>query len=144
MKKIKEIAVISTETINIDPKAYTYNRPKGGRWIKKVGQKDMAVRDKFPEAEIYMLYARQINTKGEKALDNLLGFLTDAPFGTPELINSFKNANKEFYLVDCGTHHSLVVVTDDTMYINYLEEKTFDKKFKITPFQFQNLGQLKR
>ena len=43
--------------------------------------------------------AKWESDKGLPDIDNTLGFLTDAPFGTPGLINSFKNMNKEFYLV---------------------------------------------
>ena len=43
-----------------------------------------------PDTEIHTLLGKFKLTKSEKAIDNLLGFFTDASFGTPELINSFK------------------------------------------------------
>ena len=57
-------------------------------------RKDRAVLDKFPDAEIHTLFGEKKLTKGEKVIDNALGFLTDAPFGIPGLINSVKNTDK--------------------------------------------------
>lgn len=59
-------------------------------------RKDRAVRDKFPDAEIYTLLGEQKLTKGEKVIDNVLGILTDAPFGIPGLINSVKTRINSF------------------------------------------------
>ena len=57
------------------------------------------IREKYPDAEIHTLIGKVKLTKGEKVIDNVLGFFTDVPFGTPDLINSFKNMDKEFYIV---------------------------------------------
>ena len=75
-----------------------YNLSDYGKGIKKE-KKDRVIREKFPDAEIHTLLGKLKLTKSEKVIDNLLGFFTDAPFGTPELINNFKNMDKEFYLV---------------------------------------------
>lgn len=40
-------------------------------------------------------------TLGEKIIDNVLGFIFDAPFGMPELANGLKNIDKAFYLDLC-------------------------------------------
>lgn len=60
----------------------------------------MVVMKKYPDAEIRYLAGKQILTRGEKITDNAIGFLTYAPFGIPNLLNSIKNADKEFYLVN--------------------------------------------
>ncbi|MEE0962888.1 MAG: hypothetical protein U0L73_01565, partial [Ruminococcus bromii] len=76
-------------------------------------KKDRVIREKFPDAQIHTLLGKLKLTKSEKVIDNLLGFFTDAPFGTPELINSFKNMDKEFYLVEKDGKQFLVTVTDE-------------------------------
>lgn len=67
-----------------------YDLSNYGKGIKKK-KKDRVIREKFPNAEIRTLLGSLKLTKSEKVIGNLLGFFTDAPFGTPELINSFKN-----------------------------------------------------
>ena len=73
----------------------------------------MLVKNTFNGAEIYTLIGKINLSKKEKALDNALGFFTDLPFGTPELINSIKHLNKEFYLVNQAEKQFLVVVTNE-------------------------------
>lgn len=75
-----------------------YNLAEYGKGSKGK-QKDRAVRDKFPDAEIHTLLGEQKLTKGEKVIDNVLGF-TVAPFGIPGLINSVKNMDKQYYLLE--------------------------------------------
>ena len=90
-----------------------YNLSDYGKGSKKK-KKDRVIREKFPDAEIHTLLGKLKLTKSEKVIDNLLGFFTDAPFGTPELINSFKNMDKEFYLVEKDGKQFLVTVTDES------------------------------
>ena len=47
-------------------------------------KKDAVVYAKYPNAVISPLLAKKKSTKGQKIFGNLLGFLTDAPFGTDE------------------------------------------------------------
>jgi transcriptional regulator with XRE-family HTH domain len=122
---------------------YDYKKSFSGRWVKKTGKKDMAVKAQFPDAEIWMLFGEQICTKSEKVVDNLLGFLTDAPFGVPQFINSVKNLDKEFYLVSQGEKHYFVTVFDDFIESRQLSKKIEDKKFEIGNFRFVNVGKLK-
>ena len=129
------------EPISLDD--YSYKPKYSGRWVKKTGKKDMIVKEKYPDCEIYMLVAQQINTKSEKIIDNLIGFLTDAPFGIPEIINGFKNADKEFYLVIQKEKQFLVTVTDEFIESRQLSQKITDKKFEIGQFRFINCGVLK-
>jgi transcriptional regulator with XRE-family HTH domain len=122
------------EEINLDdyhPEHFTFR----GRWNKKIGKKDMVVRTQYPDAEIHYLVAEQILTKAEKAIDWGLG-LTVAAFGVPQTINSFKNADKYFYLVDDGDKQFLVTVTDEFIESRQLASKITDKKFCIGEFRF--------
>lgn len=132
---------IIREKINLAD--YDYKRSFSGRWIKKTGQKDMIVKERFPDADIYMLVCEKINTKEEKIVDNLLGFLTDAPFGIPQLINGLKNLDKEVYLVEQKEQQFFVMVTDEFIEIRKLCKHITEKRFVIGEFRFVNVGLLK-
>ena len=129
---------VMREEINLDD--YTYTRKLKGRWSKKSGKKDMVVLQKYPNAEIHGLLGKQILTKGEKITDNAIGFLTDTPFGIPELLNGIKNTDKEFYLVNQSDKQFFVIVTDEFMESRQLAEKIADKKFSIGNFSFVDCG----
>lgn len=123
---------------------YTYTRTIKGRWNKKAGKKDTIVKEKYPNGEIHYLMGKQILTKAEKITDNLIGFLTDAPFGIPDILNGFKNADKEFYLVNQSDKQFFVIVTDEFIESRQLSEKITDKKFSIGNFSFSDCGVLPR
>ena len=112
-----------------------YNLSDYGKGIKKK-KKDRVIREKFPDAEIHTLLGKLKLTKSEKVIDNLLGFFTDAPFGTPELINSFKNMDKEFYLVQQGEKQYFVTVTDEFVGSRRLAKHITADKFEIGNWQF--------
>lgn len=96
----------------------------------KAKKKDCAVRDRFPNAKIIPLLGEQKLTKGEKVIDNVLGF-TVAPFGVPGLINSVKNMDKQFYLIEKESEQFLVTVTDEFIESRQLSRRITDKKFEI-------------
>jgi len=129
---------VMREEINLED--YTYTRNFKGRCSKKAGKKDMIVMEKYPNAEIHGLLGKQILTKGEKITDNAIGFLTDAPFGIPEVLNGIKNTDKEFYLVNQADKQFFVIVTDEFMESRRLAEKIMDKKFSIGNFSFIDCG----
>ena len=112
-----------------------YNLSDYGKGIKKK-KKDRVIREKFPDAEIHTLLGKLKLTKSEKVIDNLLGFFTDAPFGTPELINSFKNMDKEFYLVQQGEKQYFVTVTDEFVESRRLAKHITADKLEIGNWQF--------
>ena len=112
-----------------------YNLSDYGKGIKKK-KKDRVIREKFPDAEIHTLLGKLKLTKSEKVIDNLLGFFTDAPFGTPELINSFKNMDKEFYLVEKDGKQFLVTITDEFVETRQLAKRITAEKFEIGNWQF--------
>lgn len=100
----------------------------------------MAVIKKYPNAEIHYLMGKQILTKAERITDNAIGFLTDAPFGIPDIINGFKNTDKEFYLVNQSDKQFFVTVTDEFIESRQLAERITDKKFAIGNFSFIDCG----
>ena len=131
------ISVIREE-INLEE--FTYERKLNGRWVKKAGKKDMVVRSKYPNAEIHYLMGKQIAAKGEKIMDNVIGFLTDAPFGLPDIINGMKNTDKEFYLVNEADKQYFVIVFDEFIESRQLSEKITAHKFEIGNFSFVDCG----
>ena len=112
-----------------------YNLSDYGKGIKKK-KKDRVIREKFPDAEIHTLLGKLKLTKSEKVIGNLLGFFTDAPFGTPELINGFKNMDKEFYLVEKDGKQFLVTITDEFVETRQLAKRITAEKFEIGNWQF--------
>ncbi len=105
---------------------------KGSKFTKK----DRVVRDKFPDGEIHTLIAEKKLTRGEKVVDNLLGILTDAPFGIPSLINSIKNTDKQFYLVEQDGKQFFVTVTDESIESRQLAKHLEGKKFELDDWKF--------
>lgn len=112
-----------------------YQLPEGASGTKRK-KKDRIVREKFPDADIYFLVSHLKLTKGERIIDNLVGFLTDAPFGIPALINSVKNGDKMFYLVEEGDRQYLVMVTDEFIETRPLARRITDNKFEIGDWKF--------
>lgn len=112
-----------------------YNLSDYGKGSKKK-KKDRLILEKFPNATIHTLNGKQKLTKAEKVMDNMIGFLTDAPFGIPEVINSFKNSDKEFYLVEKENKQFFVIVTDEFIETRQLAKHITDKKFEIGNWKF--------
>ena len=112
-----------------------YNLSEYGKGIRKT-KKDRVIRVKFPDAEIYTLLGKQKLTKGEKIVDNALGFLTTAPFGIPEFINGLKNLDREFYLLEKNGKQYFVIVTDEFIETRQLANRITEEKFEIGNWQF--------
>ncbi len=98
--------------------------------------KTRIVMEKYPEAEIWSLIAKQKLTKGEKVIDNVLGFVFDAPFGMPDLANGLKNVDKSFYLVNKDSKQYFVMVTNETIESREMIKPVTDKKFEIGDMKF--------
>ncbi|MDI9519864.1 MAG: helix-turn-helix domain-containing protein [Bacillota bacterium] len=109
----------------------------------KKKKKDRLIKEKFPGAKIHILIGNQKLTKSEKIIDNLLGFLADAPFGIPEFINHAKNLDKAFYLVDQDGKQFFVTVTDEFIETRQLRERFTEKKFEIGNWQFVKAYEMK-
>lgn len=112
--------------------------------LKKLKKKNIIVTDKFPNSDIHRLSATQILTKKEKLADNIVGFLLNGPFGVPDFINSLKNMDKEFYLVNQTDKQFLVVVTDEFIESRQLAVRITEKKFKIGEYSFIDCGSLSK
>ncbi len=115
---------------------------KYGKGFKKK-LKDKIIREKYPDAEIMTLLPAKILTKGEKVIDNLLGWLTSAPFGTPDLINSIKLVGNEYYLVISGDNQYLVIISNEFMEthrMNIKVDTSKGSKFVIGDMRYVNAG----
>mgnify|MGYP006934508846 CR=1 FL=1 len=104
--------------------------------VLKSQKKDRLINEKFKDAKIYTLLAEQKLTKSEKVMDNAIGFLTNAPFGIPQLINSFKNLDKEFYLIEKDDKQFFVIVTDEFVETHRLLKRIDDSKFELGNWKF--------
>ena len=113
----------------------SYSLASLGRGCKKV-KKDRLLRAKFPNARIYTLLGQLEPTKTEKIVDNVLGFLTEAPFGVPEFINGVKNLDKEFYLVEQEEQQFFVTVTDEFLETRLMEPPITQSKFRLGDWSF--------
>ncbi len=115
---------------------------KYGKKRKKV-IKDLIVREKFPKATIHTLVGIQKSTRSEKMIDLLTIMFTDAPSGIPDLINSIKNVNQEFYLVSQEKKQFFVKVTNEFIESRQMVQHVLNQKkekFEIGTFQFINCG----
>lgn len=112
-----------------------YNLPEYGKG-SKTKRKNRVVQEKFPDAEIHTLLGEKKLTKGEKVIDNVLGIFTDAPFGIPGLINSVKNTDKQFYLVEKDGKQFFVTVTDEFIETHQLAKRMNGKKIEIGNWKF--------
>ena len=122
-------------TVDVQVIREAYNLSDYGKGIRKT-KKDRLILEKFPDAEIHTLLGELKLTKGEKVVDNALGFLTDAPFGIPQFINGIKNLDKEFYLVEKDGKQFLVTVTDEFIETCQLAKPITDSKFEIGNWKF--------
>lgn len=111
--------------------------------IKKSRRKSEIVKEKYPEGEIHALSGRQLLTTSERVIDNLVGFLTDAPFGIPDIINSVKNTSKEYFLINSGDSQFFVTVTDEFIESRRLSRRITEKKFQLGGVLFTDLGVMK-
>lgn len=112
---------------------------------RKKGKKDQIVRDKFPNCRISTLITEKVLTKGEKVTDNVIGFLTDAPFGLPQLIHGLKMVNEEYYLAEKENMQFIVKVTDDFIETRRMIANAVNKKgysFVIGDLRFINCGSI--
>lgn len=121
----------------------SYNLSDYGKGIRKT-KKDRVMLEKFPDAEIHTLLGEQILTKGEEAVDNALGFLTNAPFGIPQFINGIKNLDKEYYLIEKDGKQFFVTVTDEFIETRRLAKPITADKFEIGNRRFIKCKFIKR
>ncbi len=99
-------------------------------------KKDKCVREKYPTAKINPLLTKTKLTKGQRIFDNLLGIIADAPFGTAEVYNGLKDADKQYYFVEQEGKQVLVLLTDEFILSRELAEKQCSSKFEIGDVKF--------
>ena len=124
---ILDKAVIK-EQINLD------DYVKEGKLRSK---KDAVVYAKYPNADIVPLLAKKKSTKGQKVFGELLGWLTDAPFGTDELFNQIADVHNAYYLVHQEDMQIFVTVTEDFMESKVLAKKITEDKFEIGNYKYR-------
>ena len=100
-------------------------------------KKDAVVYAKYPNAEIVPLLAKKKSTKGQKVFGELLGWLTDAPFGTDELFNQIADAHNAYYLVHQEDRQIFVTVTEDFIESKIMAKKIIGDKFEIGEYKFR-------
>lgn len=111
---------------------------KYGKGRRKV-IKDRIIREKYPDADIMTLIAKEKLTKAEKAVDTAVWLLTPL-MDVIAFAKSLNNVDNEFYLVNRGQKQYLVVVTREYMESRELSEKVTEKKFEIGNYKFINCG----
>lgn len=116
------------------------NATKCKRILKKDRLCDEAVRAKYPDAEIHYLFHKQVMTKKEKGVQ--IAFWLTTPFANMvEILQSFQNMEKHFYLVDDKGKQYLILITDEFMesrqLARHIESMKLGKKFEIGGFQFR-------
>ncbi len=112
-----------------------YDLSKYGTGRKKK-RKDRLMKEKFPDDEIYTLLPKYKSDKRERIIDNLLGFLTDAPFGIPQFIHECKNLGNEYYLVEKESGQLFVKVSDEFIETRKLPKKIAKDKFDIGEWSY--------
>ena len=104
-------------------------------------RKDKAVREKYPQAEIYNLLADKQTKKG-RIIDNIIGFATDVSFGLPKLISQVDDMDNEYYLVTTDTKQFLVIVSSEFLESRELSERVEGKKFSVGEIQFKKFRKI--
>ncbi len=149
LKAISKLLDVSIDYLLSDGENIDLNVIKEAIDLKSYGKgfkkkiKDKIVREKFPNAEIMTLIPEKVLTKGEKVIDNLLGWLTSAPFGTPDLINSTKFIGNEYYLVINGDSRFLVIISNEFIETHRMHIKVDAEKgsrFQIGEIKYTNAG----
>lgn len=116
-----------------------YNLGAYGRGCKKV-KKDRMMQKKFPDAKICTLLGRPDLSEDAQIVDSTLGFLTTAPFGTPEFMKSMRDLEKDFYLVEREEEQLFVTVTDTFLELRPLHQKQTEKTFRLGSWTFIRCG----
>ncbi|MCR5630084.1 helix-turn-helix domain-containing protein [Eubacterium sp.] len=100
-------------------------------------KKDAVVYAKYPDADITPLLAKKKSSKGQKVFAELLGILTDAPFGTDEVFNQIADARNAYYLVQEEGKQIFVTVTEDFIESKVMAKEIVGNKFEIGDYKFQ-------
>ncbi len=105
----------------------------------KKPQKHNLIRSRYPDSIIYNLLATKLLTKSEKIVDNVLWLGPTGICGIPQIINSLKNVDQEYYLVKGEDKDYLVLITTDYLETRVLPQRINEKTFEIGDFRFKLL-----
>ena len=72
-----------------------------------------------------------------KIFGELLGWLTDAPFGTDEVFNKIADSHNSYYLVHQEDMQIFVTVTEDFIESKVLAKRITEDKFEIGNYKYQ-------
>ncbi len=100
-------------------------------------KKDAVVYAKYPNTDITPLLAKKKSTKGQKVFGELLGWLTDAPFGTDEVFNQIADAHNAYYVVQQDDKQIFVTVSDEFIESRIMAKKITGNKFEMGDYKFQ-------
>ncbi len=100
-------------------------------------KKDAVVYAKYPNADITPLLAKKKSIKGQKVFGELLGWLTDAPFGTDEVFNQIADAHNAYYVVQQDDKQIFVTVSDEFIESRIMAKKITGNKFEMGDYKFQ-------
>ena len=100
-------------------------------------KKDAVVYEKYSDADITPLLGTKKSTKGQRIVGELLGWFTDAPFGTDKVLNQMADIDKAYYLVEQKDTQILVTVTEDFMESKVLAKKIDGDKFEIGDYKYR-------
>ena len=106
--------IVSREEIDLSSRSGKVSF--GGRWNKKSSRMDLAVKEKYPDAKIFMLLAKPIAGK-EKRGDK-----------------------KAFYMVNLPERQFIVTVTDTYIESRETPEKITLMRFRLGEYEFTNVG----
>lgn len=91
-------------------------------------------------ANIIPLLAKKKSTKGQKIFGELLGWLTDAPFGTDEVFHQIADAHNAYYLVEQEDSQIFVTVTEDFIESKIMAKEITGEKFDIGEYYFRKVS----
>lgn len=138
LKMLSRLLQVSVDSLLNDSTAVIrepINLSAYGRGCEKV-KRDRLMRQRFPGAKIWPLLGRPELTDQENTLDSTLGFLTPAPFGTPEFMKSLRDIDKAFYLVEQIADQFFVTVTDDCLELHPLPQRQAEQTFRLGSWSF--------
>lgn len=100
-------------------------------------KKDAVVYAKYPNADIIPLLAKKKSTKGQKLFGELLGWFSDAPFGTDEIYHQIADAHCSYYLVQQEDVQIFVTVTEDFIESKIMTKKITEDSFEIGEYKYR-------
>ncbi len=100
------------------------------------------MREKYPQAEIMTLIPKKVLSKGERFIDELVTFFTDA-CGVADILHSLKLVGCEYYLVICEDKQYLVIVSDEFIEAHRMNKPVNAERgsqFQIGDIRYTNCG----